>query len=118
MFTHRLGVGDSYEITASLQLNGAGSLELVYVGPMKPERISALGDVLAQEFLDLVRTVRILVTKGFENEKESLLKKYRGRALDQVVKGVPMLQRNIWPKRTDPAFIKYRDRKMAGLSKP
>lgn len=112
MFSHPLGVGDNYELTASVMPDGAGRLSIVAVVPIN-WRIASLETELAQEFLDLTKLVRELETSGFERAKAVKLAEYQRQPMEEVLRPgmVQPATIDIWPKKTDHRFLKWMRKK-------
>jgi hypothetical protein len=108
MFGHALGVGEDFEITAAVYPGSSGKLEIVGVGP-RPRRISSPGSDLAKEFSELVTFVRQLVEQAYERMKAQLLRDLRGKAITEMVKGLPVIQTDLPWGKDDRSFRRYLD---------
>lgn len=106
MFSHALGVGEDFEITAAVYPGPSRKLEIVGVGP-RPRRISSPGQDLAWEFMELVVVVRDLVEPAYEAQKAKLLSELRTVPIQAAVKGRPLKKTDLPWGKDQPDFRKY-----------
>jgi len=106
MFSHSVGVGEDFEITAYIFTNSAGIPQIVGIGP-RPRRICSPGEDLAREFLELVEVVSRLVSNHFESIRTTLITELRSFPVASVVKGRPVKQKKLDISKDEPGFQKY-----------
>lgn len=106
MFSHALGVGEDFEVTAAVYPGPSGKLEIVGVEP-RPRRISSPGRDLAKEFLDLVLVIRALVEPAYEAMKTELYSNLRNLPIEDAVKGLPIEKADLPWGKDQPGFRKY-----------
>ena len=109
MFSHAVGVGEDFEITAAVFFGASKGLEIVAVGA-RPRRISSPGSDLAYEFLELVKVVRGLVDPFYELLRNQLRDELRGMPLSEVIRGGPVRQVDLSLGKSDPGFRHYLER--------
>lgn len=106
LFSHSLGFGEDFEITAAVFPQGGARLGIVGVGP-RPRRISSPGADLAKDFLDLLNVVRSLVEPHYEHRRATLLHELSLLPLGDVAKGKPVNQQAFTLTKDDPIFRRF-----------
>lgn len=106
MFSHDVGIGQDFEVTAYVAGTLRDDAQLVAVSP-RPRRISSPGSDLAKEFLALVRQIRPKVEAAFEQETAVAVRRLRTLPLREVVRGEPIDQSPIPRGRDQPGFQSY-----------